>query len=109
MRVDAGCSHIIENKTGAATWGDGTRGTSGTVSSGNSLVGSTPGDYVSNAGVTALTKGNYVVSSSHWSDVGVVNAGAATWGDGNSGISGTISSLNSLVGSTPYDLVGNVG
>ena len=46
------------------TWGSGTTGVSGVVSSGNSLAGSTASDQVGGSGITALTNGNYVVSSS---------------------------------------------
>ncbi|MEQ1862206.1 MAG: hypothetical protein ABMA13_20000, partial [Chthoniobacteraceae bacterium] len=91
---------------GAATWGDGTTGISGVVSSGNSLVGSTSADQVSNSGVVALTNGNYVVLSPEWDNGGSFNGGAATWGDGTTGISGSITSANSLVGDT-LDRVGS--
>jgi hypothetical protein len=91
---------------GAATWGDGTIGTSGVVSSTNSLVGSTANDRVGDNGVAALSNGNYVVSSPGWDNGGVADVGAATWGDGTTGISGAVSSSNSLVGSTANDQVG---
>jgi hypothetical protein len=96
---------------GAATWGNGTTGIAGTVSAGNSLVGSTAGDLVgenSTLDVTALTDGNYVVGSPSWSNSvgGVNNAGASTWGNGKSGITGTISANNSLIGTTAGDQVG---
>ena len=35
-------------------------------------------------GVTALTNGNYVVSSSNWANGTIANAGAVTWGSGTS-------------------------
>ena len=38
----------------------------GAVSAANSLVGTTAGDHVGVGGVTALTNGNYVVSSRNW-------------------------------------------
>jgi hypothetical protein len=89
---------------GAATWGNGTIGVSGVVSDANSLVGSNPGEQVGE-GVTALSNGNYVVQSPDWNG----NRGAATWGNGTIGVSGTISAANSLVGSNPGDLVGYYG
>ncbi|WP_301101408.1 YDG domain-containing protein [Propionivibrio sp.] len=92
---------------GAATWGSGTTGVSGIVSSANSLVGSTASDQVGSGGITALTNGNYVVRSPNWDNGAIVNAGAATWGNGTTGISGAVSSTNSLVGSTASDQVGN--
>jgi filamentous hemagglutinin family protein len=91
---------------GAATWGSGLTGISGVVSAANSLVGSTAND-IAGGGVTALTNGNYVVASSTWDNGAVLNAGAATWGSGTSGVSGAISAANSLVGSTANDQVGS--
>ena len=44
----------------------GRRGITGAVSAANSLVGSTAGDQVGYDGVTALSNGNYVVSSPDW-------------------------------------------
>ncbi len=97
------------NLEGAVTLGNGTTGTVGTVSAMNSLVGSTPfggqnptGDQVGSGGVTALTNGNYVVASPDWSG----QLGAVTWGNGATGIVGTVSLANSLVGSDPDDYVG---
>jgi trimeric autotransporter adhesin len=98
-----------DNVAGAATWGNGTTGTVGAVSAGNSLVGTTADDAVGNAGVTALTNGNYVVASPVWNDGLVVDAGAATWGNGAGGTVGAVSDTNSLVGSIALDNVGNDG
>ena len=53
--------------------------------------------------MTSLPNGNYVVASAYWND----HHGAVTWGNGNSGVSGTISDANSLVGSNHDDGVGN--
>jgi hypothetical protein len=94
----------IEN-AGAATWANGTTGITGTISSTNSLVGSKVYDYVSYSGIVVLSNGNYVVSSPEWDNGGVTNVGAVTWGDGTIGISGVVSSTNSLVGSTASDRV----
>ncbi|MFO0178972.1 MAG: beta strand repeat-containing protein [Planctomyces sp.] len=94
---------------GAVTWGNGTTGISGVVSSSNSLVGSTANDYVGSRGVSALTNGNYVVASNNWDSGTITNVGAVTWGNGTSGISGVVSASNSLVGSTAYDNVGSYG
>jgi len=46
---------------GAVTWGNGTVGVKGFVSSANSLVGATANDLIGSGGVTALTNGNFVV------------------------------------------------
>ncbi|MFL5800339.1 MAG: hypothetical protein ACJ8CR_01065, partial [Roseiflexaceae bacterium] len=87
---------------GAVTWGNGSNGTSGLVSSSNSLVGSTTTDQIGVDGVVALSNGNYVVVSPNWDTGGFVNAGAATWGNGVTGQtldgSSTITPHNSLVG-----------
>jgi hypothetical protein len=64
---------------------------------------------VGNGGITALSNGNYVVSSSSWDNGTITNAGAVTWGSGTAGVSGAVSATNSLVGSTASDSVGNTG
>ncbi len=92
-------------QVGAATWGDGTTGTVGTVSSTNSLVGSTANDHVGIGGVTALSNGNYVVNSYSWN----AGFGAVTWGNGSSGTAGVVSAANSLVGSSSTDQIGLFG
>ncbi len=95
---------------GAVTWGNGASGVAGTVAGGNSLVGSTVGDLTGSGGITALTNGNYVISSPGWNSGGLAAAaGAATWGNGASGIAGAVSSSNSLVGAVASDQVGSGG
>jgi hypothetical protein len=91
-------------KIGAATWGNGFIGTTGTVSAANSLVGSSANDMVGSR-ITALTNGNYVVASPSWHG----NIGAATWGSGSTGIVGTVSAANSLVGAAANDQVSSGG
>src|SRR5262249_36786172 len=54
------------------------------------------------ATVTVLSNGNYVVTSPAWDG----NRGAATWGSGSTGVQGTVSEANSLVGRDPGDQVG---
>ena len=87
---------------GAVTWGDGTKGVTGTVSAANSLVGSTAGDQVGSYefgwwyGVTALANGNYVVGSPKWHNGAASYAGAVTWGDGKFGTTGPITADNSV-------------
>ena len=56
-------------------------------------------------GITALSNGNYVVSSPGWNG----SAGAVTWGSEISGVTGTISAVNSLIGSNSGDYVGGSG
>lgn len=96
---------------GAVTWGNGTTGTSGIVSAANSLVGSTAGDRIGgyfSDGVTALPNGNYVVNTPDWDNGSITDAGAVTFGNGATGISGAVSASNSLVGSSNFDNVGDL-
>jgi len=92
-------------QVGAVTWGNGIVGTFSAVSAANSLVGSTSGDEVGSDGVTALTNGNYVVSSSFWQNPNG-SGGAVTWGNGVGGTVGPVSALNSLVGDVNSGEVG---
>ncbi|MBX7053789.1 MAG: hypothetical protein K1X36_02455 [Pyrinomonadaceae bacterium] len=94
---------------GAVTWGNGTTGTTGAVSSTNSLVGSRASDNVGVGGIIALPNGNYVVRSSNWDSGSTADAGAVTWGNGAGGTVGAVSSSNSLVGSRTNDIVGSGG
>ena len=71
---------------GASTWCNGTFTTSGPVSTSNSLYG---GNLQSG---TALTNGNYVMSTS--SGTGIV-----IWGNGGGGTTGLVNIANSLRGS----------
>ncbi len=96
---------------GAATWGNGTTGISGAITAANSLVGATAGDGTGadrngGIGITELTNGNYVVLSGGWSNGINSFAGAVTWTDGTTGITGTVSAANSLVGANSMDRVG---
>jgi hypothetical protein len=101
------------NVVGAVTWGNGSSTTTGTVGTSNSLVGSSNGDNVGSGGVTALTNGNYVVSSPSWHNGSAV-VGAATWSNGTNGktkngVFEAVSVSNSLVGTTNNDQVGSGG
>jgi hypothetical protein len=64
------------------------------------LKGTTASDRVGFVGVKALTNGNYVVISYYWDNGSVVDAGAVTWGDGTTGVSGNVSATNSAVGNS---------
>ena len=92
---------------GAVTWGSGETGVSGVISSDNSLVGSKPNDSIGKSGVKELSNGNYLVLSPWWDNGAAANAGAVTWGNGTTGVSGVVSTTNSLVGSTAGDEIGN--
>ncbi|WP_425613545.1 cohesin domain-containing protein [Anatilimnocola sp. NA78] len=85
---------------GAAIWGNGNMGISGPVSTANSLYGNAAGEYVGMY-VTALTNGNYLVSSG-----ADYNYSALTWGNGASGVTGLLSTINSLVGLHGGDSLG---
>jgi hypothetical protein len=84
-------------------------GVAGVISASNSLVGTHDGDLIGNYGIAALANGNYVVNSPVWRNASIANAGAVTWVDGNAGLAGPLSSTNSLVGTTPGDLIGSLG
>jgi hypothetical protein len=90
---------------GAATWGNGTTGVSGAVSIANSLVGGSDFDMIGWSGYS-LSNGNYVLFNPHWDNGGIVNAGAATWANGTTGLVGLVSAANSLVGANVDDRVG---
>ncbi len=92
---------------GAVTWAPGNKATSGTVSSRNSLVGSSKGDGGVTETVTELSNGNVVVANPNWDGDKTADVGAVTWIDGSSGLSGPISTSNSLVGTSADDAVGN--
>ena len=88
-------------EAGATTWGSEVSGVKGVVSAANSLINNLPTG--ASLEVTALANGNYVVDTPGWNS----GAGAVTWGNGTTGISGTISNTNSLVGSNSNDNVGS--
>lgn len=94
---------------GAVTWGSGTGGTVGVLSSANSVVGTSTEDLRDWVWVTELSNGHYVVSMSNWANGALVDAGAVMWCDGTTGRSGTISSANALVGNFANSLLGYVG
>jgi Repeat of unknown function (DUF5650) len=94
------------NYLGAVTYANGSSGLSGYVGAGNSLVGVQSGDRIGNGGIVVLSNGNYVVVSPDWYNASVMWAGAVTWADGSAGLTGTVGTSNSLVGTTALDMVG---
>jgi hypothetical protein len=86
---------------GAVTFVDGTSGLSGIISSSNSLVGISANDKVGI--VKVLYNGKYIVCSPKWNNGSAIDAGAITWGNETAGVSGLVSSSNSLVGSSTGD------
>lgn len=67
----------------------------------STLTGSSADDQIGSHGVSVLSNGNYVVRSPLWNTRGAVTRGA-----GGSGISGAVSAVNSLIGSSTSDGVG---
>jgi Repeat of unknown function (DUF5650) len=106
-------SHVWNNgatlQVGAVTWANGANGLAGVVSTSNSLHGTTANDLVGYGGVTALSNGNYVVSSYSWNNGATLQVGAVTWANGANGLAGVVSTSNSLYGTTANDLVGYGG
>ncbi len=114
---------------GAITWCNGSSGLIAVISSTNSLVGDTANDQIGSyklytyspynpppygglstqmvSAVISLPNGNYVVESPYWNSAGITNAGAITWGNGTVGLTGVVSSANSLVGSSSNDWAGS--
>lgn len=84
---------------GAVTWGNGVGGTSGLVSTSNSLTGSVTNDAIGNYGIKVLPNSNYVVLSGSWNGL----RGATTLLHGNALVSAQVSAANSLTGTTPGD------
>ena len=76
----------------------GPAASAGAVSAANSLVGSTAGDQVGSDGVTALSNGNYVVSSPTGTTAPSPMPGRSAGGLESSGAHGSISSANSVRG-----------
>jgi uncharacterized protein DUF5650 len=94
---------------GAVTFCGSASGCVGTVTSANSLIGSTGGDNVGNNNNIVLSNGNYVVLTPSWNNGATADVGAATFCNGATGCAGTISPGNSLLGSSQADQVGTLG
>lgn len=88
-------------QAGAVVWGNGDSGTIGTVSVETALVGAHERDYV--GWPIALTDGNYIICSRHFSTDSAAIVGAVTWASGWGGLVGEVNASNSLVGSSPDD------
>ncbi len=91
---------------GAAIWMNGTTPLSGTFAMGNALVGSVNGDSVGTGGVVALPGGRYLVRSPYWHNGASGDVGAVTWMAGGGAVAATVSTANSLYGSTAGDQIG---
>lgn len=95
---------VVQN-VGAVTWGNGNGGTQGVFGAHNSLIGGTSYDNIGYF-VEVLSNGNYVVSSQSFDNGLVQDAGAITFGNGNTGIKGVVGLQNSMIGIKSLDLVG---
>lgn len=93
--VLANGNYLVVSSIGV-TWCAGTSGCHGSVRDATTLLTIDPVYATYQKMVAALPNGNYVVSSPSWNNY----AGAATWCDGRHGCVGSISSANSLVGSS---------
>lgn len=93
-------SNTWSHSLGAVTWVNGTTGLTGFVSPANSFVGSSVCNEAGSVGITALTNGNYVIDSQANYLVGTNRdvPGAVTLANGFTGLTGSISAANSLVG-----------
>lgn len=100
----------FDQDVGAVTWCNKTTGCPTTITTSNSLIGSKTNDRVGYSGTVILGDGNYVVVSPMWNGTGAANsAGAVTFGNGTTGVTGVVSAANSLVGAKSGDRVGGGG
>ncbi|MGB0133762.1 hypothetical protein, partial [Dokdonella sp.] len=81
-------------------------GTEGVLIS--TLTGGKADDRIGNRGITVLGSGHFVVSSTNWDSDTIINVGAVTWINADTGLNGVVSATNSLVGSSIDDRVGDV-
>ena len=71
------------------------------------LTGTTSNDWIGQGGIFVLPSGNFLVVSGAWDNGTAVDAGAVTFVNGQTGLNGTVSAANSLVGSSAGDRVGS--
>lgn len=84
-------SSLWNGERGAVTLVNGETGLNGVVTESNSLVGTHAFDQIGGAGIRALPNGNYVIGSPNWDNGAAVDAGAITFGNGTTGITGPVS------------------
>ena len=74
----------------------------------STLTGGSSGDSVGSDGIQVLANGNFLVRSGSWRNpaTAAANAGAITWVNAATGLSGVVSDGNSLVGTSVNDRVG---
>jgi hypothetical protein len=83
------------------------RGDNGALVS--SLVGRVQGDSVGSGGITFLGTNHFLVVSPLWDNGSALDVGAVTWARGDTGVTGEVSALNSLVGTQGNDSIGSGG
>ncbi len=98
VNCSGGWDNSPATDVGATTFINGTTGTTGIVSSSNSLYGTTTSDGAASS--VGLSNGNYVVYNANWDNGATVNAGEVTLCSGTTGCAGAISSSNSIIGPT---------
>ncbi|BAN03865.1 hypothetical protein YM304_35510 [Ilumatobacter coccineus YM16-304] len=89
---------------GAVTFGSGSGGVTGPITSANSLVGTSVNDAVGNVEIVDLDIGGYLVGTTSWDDAGSPDAGAVTFGRDSLGVAGAINASNSVIG-TPSGVI----
>lgn len=100
-----GWQDALGYRVGAITWRDGSLSQAGTVGAGNSMLG-TGASALASASIRALRSGHYLIASPNAVIGGAAAAGLVSWGNGNGGSIGTLSSANALQGRSPNDRVG---
>jgi hypothetical protein len=88
---DVGAVYVYDGATGALI---------------SQLTGSTTADQIGTFGIITLTNGNFLVPNPYWDNGAAQDAGAVTWVNGSTGLTGVVSITNSLVGTTANTYVG---
>lgn len=95
---------------GAVTWRSATAGRTGAISASNSLVGTTASDLLGNYGLV-VGDSNFLTIVPTWDDITggttITDAGAITWINGATGLTGPIIRSNSMVGTHNGDKIGS--
>jgi filamentous hemagglutinin family protein len=94
------------NGAGAVTLGSNSVGVAGEVGAVNSLVGAASGDHVGSGGIDAILGNSvFLIFSPDFNG----QAGAVTLSNDSRGVTGTLTSANSLVGANSGDEIGSGG
>ena len=92
---------------GATTFGNGTVGVSGEITSSNSLLGNRTRTVTCAIFIDEVGNSNYIVRRPCYSSGSESRRGAITFGDGTTGVTGSISTSNSLIGNQSDDRLGD--